>query len=102
MKRFILDEQRQPVVVEDRARWAHWWSIHGDQASVGFDLVGEVIVTTVLLRETTSDRPFETLVMGGKMDGFALHFATRTEALAAHEATCAAVAVSAKRKSRKR
>jgi hypothetical protein len=88
---YILDEQGEPIELDqsDPRRYRFWEEL--DRRRVGYDLVGDVVVSTVFF--TLQGRPvlWETLVQGGRLDGQIARYTSRADAIEGHERTLAQV-----------
>ena len=93
--KYILDAAGEPVRCDDLFTWAEWFETA--DRSVALDRVGEVEVSTVFLGidHNHGDRGppilFETMIFGGDLDGRADRYATRSQAVAAHDQLVAAL-----------
>ena len=81
---WILDDEKNPIPVEDVLEWATWFD--SGNRTVRFDEVGEVRVSTVFLGLDHSfggEVPilFETMIFGGVHDGYQGRYATWDEAV---------------------
>ena len=91
VKKFILDEDRNPVPTEDTIAWALWYENANEQRLVAHTNVNEFVsVSTVFLglNYQFGDGPpilFETRVYGGDEDGYQRRYATWEEAEAGHK-----------------
>lgn len=92
---FIMDENHNPVAVENTRQWAQWMfdSDRNDDRRVGWTQIGSVYVSTVFLGIAYSyrdDKPllFETAIFGPDTDTEFTRCCTWEEALAQHEAAC--------------
>jgi hypothetical protein len=88
-ERYILNDEKTPVVV-DLMTWARWFET--GKRTVGADDVGvDVHVSTVFLGldHSFSHGPpllFETIVFGGRHDGYQKRCSTWADAEAQHQA----------------
>jgi hypothetical protein len=87
MYKYILDEQGNPVPVEDVIEWGKWFETA--DRHIGKDTIGDVTVSTVFLGidhsyGTGAPVLFETMVFGGVHDGYQDRYTTRWEALIGH------------------
>lgn len=85
---WMLDEKHQPVKAKSWREWATWMGTVGHH--VAYDQVGDVTVSSIFL--TSSPHPllplgqFETMILGGPLDGYQHRCATWDEAVAEHQA----------------
>lgn len=97
MRLYILDKHGIPQLERDTLKWAKWFTT-ADRV-VKQSKVGGVVVSTVFLGldHNHSGRGlyllYETMVFGGEDDGYQVRSTTSTEALIAHDTTCAMVRV---------
>lgn len=82
-KYYILDKDRQPVHVEDVLEWAQWFETA--KRSVSLDKIGDVRISTVFLGLNHRFGPgpplvFETMIFGGKHDGYTVRCSSWEEA----------------------
>lgn len=89
---WILGEDGAPVECADLIEWARWWigrDPHvGDTHIVGDDAVAHV--STIFLHSGPAPT-WETMVIGGPMEGLERRYGSRQEALDGHAATVALV-----------
>lgn len=99
---YILDGNGDPRPCADLFEWAAWFDrsrrtrefvVAHDRHEVRAPGEPEILVSTVFLAldHNWGDGPpllYETLVMGGLLDGEMCRYATRAEALAGHQAMC--------------
>ena len=89
---YILDEQKNPVRCEDMERWGDFIRV-AENKVVARSEFGSVSVSTVFLGMDHSfgggpPLLFETMIFGGKSDGYMDRYGTWQEAEAGHEAAC--------------
>lgn len=93
--KYILDENNQPLMVNDLMTWAEWMET-GDRR-VAFTDIDEVEVSTVFLgldHSFLSEGPpvlFETMIFGGEHDGWMERYSTWEEAEIGHNIAVAMV-----------
>lgn len=85
--RYALDENRTPVLVDDLMEWARRYEF--DDRRVASSTIGDVRVSTVFLgldHQFGEGPPllFESMVFGGKFDGYQARYSTWAEAEAGH------------------
>lgn len=90
---FVLDDNHNPVAVEDTKKWAQWMFDNEDNRRVGLTQIGSVLVSTIFLGIAhcyANDKPllFETMVFGLSEDNLVYRTTTWEEAVAQHEAAC--------------
>jgi hypothetical protein len=96
---YILDQDGNPVPVEDVRDWGEWFEANTEARIVARDrdeggVYKEIWVSTVFLgldHNYFDDGPpllFETMVFGGPLEGQCDRYSTRAEALAGHQAMC--------------
>jgi hypothetical protein len=83
---YALDEDGNPVPVQDLDEWAR--SFRGNNM-VDHTTLGKVSVSTVFLgmnHQYGGGPPllFETMIFGGKYEGYQVRYSTRDEAIAGH------------------
>lgn len=89
---YILDELGNPAHIDDSERWANWFET-ADRI-VARDGINGAHISTVFLGVDHAPghaQPllFETMIFGGKLDGYEERYATREEALVGHaDAVC--------------
>jgi len=93
---FILDAEGNPVEEPDTARWGKWFQTHGDERIIEQTQIGSSTVSTVFLGLNHNFGPglpilWETLVLGGALDGEMARYSSRQAALAGHKVMCARV-----------
>lgn len=89
---FILDVDGDPVRCLDVLAWAEWmWGSGGsdERRRIALDHVGSIDVSTVFLGIDHGFRGggpvlFETMIFGGRLDGWQRRYSTRAEALVGH------------------
>lgn len=86
--RYTLNDDGQPVPSYDLLEWGRWMEKALDRR-VALDTIGDVEVSTVFLGLDHSfggATPilFETMIFGGKHDGYEERYATRDEAVEGH------------------
>ena len=90
MEKYILDENKKPVKVDDLLTWGEWFE-KADRR-VALDIIGESKVSTVFLGldhaffDDTKPVLFETLVFGGPLKDEMERYCTWEEAEAGHKA----------------
>ncbi len=89
---YILDEDKNPVKCYD---FEEWGKCLNDQSKkiVAQDYFGEVCVSTVFLGidhsfDFSTAVLFETMIFGGKEDGYQDRYYTWNQALVGHEKAC--------------
>lgn len=92
MGMYILDGQKNPVRCDDMERWGDFIRVPENKV-VARSEFGSASVSTVFLGLDHSfggGRPvlFETMIFGGKSDGYQERYHTWKEAEAGHEAAC--------------
>lgn len=96
MTKYILDEEGNPVAVDDVLVWAEWMEGPAERWRMALTQVGECRVSTVFLGldHRWGEGPpilFETMVFGGLLDGEVERYATLAEAMAGHESLASKV-----------
>jgi hypothetical protein len=91
-RHYILDENRQPVAVDDLINFGRWFQT-ADRRVARDVFCGPVDVSTVFLgidHGFMSPRPvlFETMIFGGRFDQEQHRFCTWEEAEAGHHSIC--------------
>ena len=86
--KYILDKQGNPKVEPDLMKWAKWFETA--ERHIGNDIIGKVEISTVFLGLDHSfgkGKPllYETMIFGGKHDGYQERYFTKEEALKGHE-----------------
>jgi hypothetical protein len=89
---YTLDEQGHPVVEGDVLRWSEWYQRAQNRVLKQDRVSPRVRVSTIflgidrnfILRERGRPILWETMVFGGRHDGYCQRYATREEALAGH------------------
>jgi hypothetical protein len=88
---YILDENGEPVEVDDLMVWAKWLENSGDVRRIARDTIGDVDVSTVFLgldhNWGMSGPPllFETMIFGGEHDDWQDRYSTKEDALKGHK-----------------
>ena len=88
--KYILDDNGNPKEERDLLKWAAWFGDSGEKRIVAKDTIGESKVSTVFLGLDNSfggNVPilYETMIFGGKEDGYQERYATKEEAVAGHK-----------------
>jgi hypothetical protein len=88
--KYILDDNDNPIEVEDAVIWGKWFQENSAKRRVAYEVLTDCNVSTVFLGLDYSfgegtPMLFETMVFGGKFDGEVERYSTREEALAGHE-----------------
>jgi hypothetical protein len=91
---YVLDDAGNPVAEPDILAWGRW--LEKTERHVGKDTIGDVKISTVFLgidHAFGGSAPvlFETMIFGGRHDGYQIRYETREEALAGHVAAIALV-----------
>jgi hypothetical protein len=92
---YILDDDGEPVSVDDGRVWAAWFETA--QRVVQQDRFGTILVSTVFLgldhRFGAPGPPvlWESMVFGGALDGEQRRYTTKADAIAGHAELCALV-----------
>lgn len=89
IKYWILDEHHDPIPT-DRDSWASWFEDIGNRR-VAYTSYGDASVSTVFTGLGERGRVFETLVMGGPLDGTMWVYPTWDEAVTGHVVALAKV-----------
>ena len=84
MEMYILDDERNPVRCDDIGKWGEFQR-DPEKRRVARSEFGPVSVSTVFLGPPLL---FETMIFGGKSDGYMDRYGTWQEAEAGHEAAC--------------
>ena len=92
MEMYILDDERNPVSCDDIGKWGEFQR-DPEKRRVARSEFGPVSVSTVFLGMDHSfgggpPLLFETMIFGGKSDGYMDRYSTWQEAEAGHEAAC--------------
>lgn len=90
MSKYYILEDKTPVQVAGVKEWAEKFQ---GSSSVARDTFGKVLVSTVFLgldHSWTGGKPllFETMIFGGKHDGYQTRCSTWDEAIEQHEEAC--------------
>jgi len=85
--KYVLDENGNPVAEPDLLKWAAWFD--GAVRRVASDDVGDASVSTVFLgldHDFGGGPPilWETMIFGGKHDGYQERYASRENAMTGH------------------
>lgn len=80
---YILDDQHNPVPVDNVLQWAEWIDTADRHVRLN-RLPGDVSVSTVFLG-VNPPLLFETMIFGGKLNGRQWRYCTWDEAMAGHE-----------------
>jgi len=110
LDKYILDDHGEPVIEPDLLKWAMWLEAAGEKRRVGLDYLTlataaatvTVTISTVFLgldydltRRGTGPAfapiLYETLVRGGRHDGYMRRYRTRDEALEGHKSIVAMI-----------
>jgi hypothetical protein len=85
---YILDDDGDPVPVDDVATWARWYETH-DRVVAKTDVEGALVSTVFLSLDhafmTGPPVLYETMIFGGPFDNYQWRHRNRHEALAAHD-----------------
>jgi hypothetical protein len=96
MNNYILNADGEPEKCDDLVKWALWFETE-DRSVARTNLTDDIFVSTVFLgidRGLFEDAPpvlWETMVFGGKNDGFRKLESSRKAALRSHEKMVATV-----------
>lgn len=87
-KKYILDENDNPVLCEDLIEWAKWFE--NATRRVRETHIGKSRISTVFLAlDHSFEGPppilYETMVFGGKCDQYQLRYATKEQAVVGHD-----------------
>ncbi len=88
-EQYILDANGEPVAA-DLATWARWFETSPDRVVARDELPNGVIVSTVFLGldhnfdDTGLPILWETMIFGGKHDGYQSRYTSREDAVAGH------------------
>lgn len=91
---YILDDDGNPLAVDDVLVWAKWWETHEYQRIVQQDHFGKTTVSTVFLgldHRYFGDGPpvlWETMVFEGPLDGTQQRYTSQQAARYGHAALC--------------
>lgn len=90
MSKYILNRKGEPEPCADVRKWASWFE-YADRR-VAFDKLPTADVSTVFLgldhaSGTGAPVLWETLVIGGKLDGDTQRYTSKDDAIAGHKAT---------------
>lgn len=92
MGNYILNAKGEPVPEDDIVAWAKWFEKAKRQ--IARTTIREAFVSTVFLgidHQFLPDGPpllWETMIFGGKHDGYQDRYATQKDALKGHEEAC--------------
>lgn len=84
---YILDKSKTPIPIEDAIKWGRWFNSNNQQ--VANTKIDDIQISTIFLgldHGDLSQQPilFETMIFGGKHDGYQTRCCTYAEALAEH------------------
>lgn len=88
MKKYILNKKGEPVEEKNLSKWAKWFE--KANRHIGYNEVGKVTISTVFLsldHNFSGGAPilWETMIFGGKHDGYQRRYTTKKQALAGHK-----------------
>jgi hypothetical protein len=98
MKKYILDENNEPVPIEDTTRWGRWMEENEDKCLVGEDSVASgwrvntrfmgMALPMPMLFDSTDENTkpvlWETMAFGGPMDGDQIRYTSHRDAVRGH------------------